>query len=99
MDTRYIVTKVTELDRVTPKTALPEQNMDYDLVVKCEYAAHFNPYLGRSMVLIPTKPNDDINSMNIYTSSVFSIEDNGDELIVVTRNTVYYFEKREVGNC
>lgn len=90
MGKMYLLTKVTELDRVTPKVALPEQSFSYDDLIKNEYTPYFAPVLNGMMVLIPVDGNPELKS--IYTSRINAITELDDQLIVETRNTVYIFD-------
>lgn len=90
MGKMYLLTNVTELDRVTPKVALPEQNFSYDDLLKNEYTPYVAPVLSGTMVLVPVDGNPELES--IYTSRINAITELDNQLIVETRNTVYFFD-------
>lgn len=89
----YKLTKVTELDRVTPKVALAGQNINYDEIVNYGLTPWRVPLSGESasMIILPTVEGYEFG--HIRTSAVNKVEETESELIVETRNTVYFFEK------
>lgn len=88
----FKLTKVTELDRVTPKVALPEQNFSYDEILDYGFTPWRVPQSGENaMIILPTVEGYGFD--HIRTSLVNKVEETESELIVETRNTVYFFKK------
>lgn len=85
----YGVVNVTELDRLTPKKALPEQNFNYNEFEDYEYITHMEPHEGTGMILVRREGEHGY----VRTSTVNKIEETFGELIVETRNTVYFLEE------
>lgn len=78
---------VTELDRATRKVALPEQNIDYNLLVG-EYFTEYMPVeQGLRMIIF-----SDCVEGTLRTSNVSKVEETETHITVETRNTVYFFE-------
>ena len=66
----------------------------YRLRIGCEVEIMEDPYIGHPMYLLYIKDNQGNPKQGILrTSAVYEIEETDNQIIVETRNSVYYLDK------
>lgn len=81
--------KATEADRITPKAA-NANGVDYEEYKGVVFEPWLEPKLDSGMVLV--FQNERGEDRSLRTSPVVDIAD-GEEYVVATRNTVYFFKR------